>query len=282
MSSAASDPLRLSAEGSVPLNPQHLLITLFGLYGRPAGAALPVAVLIRLLGDLGIGAPAVRSTISRLKKRGLLDAVKSDGLSAYAMTPSMEETFREGDERIFGTRRAAAEDRWILAVFTVPEAQRNLRHRIRAGLTHLGFGAVAPGIWIAPEHLQDAARSSMARQGLSSYFDWFTGDYLGSREGADAIGQWWDLEGLARLYTEFIERHQHLDDVSPEDQRGSFAAHLPMITQWRRLPYLDPGLPLELLPAQWPGLTAQHLFADLHERLAGAAADHVQRRLAGG
>ncbi len=35
----------------------------------------------------------------------------------------------------------------------------------------------------------------------------------------------------------------------------------PMLTSWRRLPYLDPGLPLEHLPRDWPGIEAGELFA---------------------
>jgi DNA-binding transcriptional regulator PaaX len=36
-----------------------------------------------------------------------------------------------------------------------------------------------------------------------------------------------------------------------------------MLTTWRRLPYLDPGLPLALLPKPWNGVTADELFSAL-------------------
>jgi phenylacetic acid degradation operon negative regulatory protein len=54
-----------------------------------------------------------------------------------------------------------------------------------------------------------------------------------------------------------------------------------MLTAWRRLPYLDPGIPLDLLPADWPGLDAEQLFATLDQRLRAAAATHA-RSLIGG
>jgi phenylacetic acid degradation operon negative regulatory protein len=47
------------------------------------------------------------------------------------------------------------------------------------------------------------------------------------------------------------------------------------LTAWRRLPYLDPGLPAELLPADWHGARAATAFAALRARLAGPARAHV-------
>ena len=44
---------------------------------------------------------------------------------------------------------------------------------------------------------------------------------------------------------------------------------------WQRLPYLDPGLPLELLPAGWSGVIAGHLFAEMNEQLNEAAMRHA-------
>jgi phenylacetic acid degradation operon negative regulatory protein len=40
---------------------------------------------------------------------------------------------------------------------------------------------------------------------------------------------------------------------------------------WRRLPFLDPGLPAELLPRGWQGARAADVFFGLREHLSGAA-----------
>lgn len=271
-----------------PLNHQQLIITLFGFYGRSNGGALPVSGLIRLMAHLGVDAPAVRSSISRLKKRGVLDSVKVSGLSGYAVAPGLEEAFLEGDERIFRSRRAALTDSWILAVFTVPEKQRHLRHQIRSGLIRMGFGAVAPGVWIAPEHLRDAAHAYMDRHDLSPYIDWFRGDYLGARPMSGAVGQWWDLGALEAQYADFASRYALVRDrwaegvgADGDGERAAFADYIPMVTEWRRLPYLDPGLPLEMLPEGWRGLVAEQLFGELHGLLKGPADAHARRVLAG-
>ena len=49
-----------------------------------------------------------------------------------------------------------------------------------------------------------------------------------------------------------------------------------VLTSWRRLPYLDPGLPVELLPADWVGTRAADLFFALRERLEAGARAYVR------
>jgi phenylacetic acid degradation operon negative regulatory protein len=50
-----------------------------------------------------------------------------------------------------------------------------------------------------------------------------------------------------------------------------------VLTDWRRLLYLDPGLPAELLPPGWTGARAAEIFFTLQSRLAGAAGEHAAR-----
>lgn len=51
-----------------------------------------------------------------------------------------------------------------------------------------------------------------------------------------------------------------------------------MLTDWRQLPYLDPGLPAELLPDDWVGIRAAELFFTLQSRLENGARAYVARR----
>jgi phenylacetic acid degradation operon negative regulatory protein len=59
--------------------------------------------------------------------------------------------------------------------------------------------------------------------------------------------------------------------------RDAFADYVRVLTDWRRLPYLDPGLPAELLPPGWAGARAAEIFFTLQSRLAGAAGEHAAR-----
>ena len=48
-----------------------------------------------------------------------------------------------------------------------------------------------------------------------------------------------------------------------------------MLTEWRRLPYRDPGIPLSLLPPDWNGVGAGELFGTLDAALGSPARDHA-------
>src|SRR6266568_8288 len=56
----------------------------------------------------------------------------------------------------------------------------------------------------------------------------------------------------------------------------AFVDYTSVLDRWRRFPYLDPGLPAELLPAGWEGRAAADLFFELRERLELPAVRHVE------
>ncbi|MEV4619128.1 PaaX family transcriptional regulator C-terminal domain-containing protein [Asanoa sp. NPDC049573] len=255
--------------------PRALIVTVYGLYAREAGGRMSVASIIRLLAQCGVDEPAVRSAIFRLKRRGLLDAVRVDGVAGYELSDDGREILREGDRRIFDRRRATPADGWILAVFSVPESKRDQRHVLRSRLAWLGFGTVSAGVWIAPAHLYDETRETLERDGLAVYVELFRGDHLAFADTAARVAQWWDLPRLCRLNDDFLRRYEPMAKAYRRrtrlDDAQAFADYVNALTDWRRLPYLEPGLPLETLPPDWNGVRAADVFFALHERLGGAA-----------
>lgn len=255
--------------------PRALIVTIYGLYGRDSGGWLSVSLMIRLLAELGVDEPAVRSAISRLKRRGLLAASRRDGAAGYALSAEAQEILAEGDAQIFQPHPARLADGWLLVVFSVPETERAKRHTLRSRLAALGFGAAAPGVWVAPAHRRDLTASTLRRLGLEPYVDLFRADYLAFTDLTRAVREWWDLSAIHKSYVEFIARWEGLGRQGSSAE--SFADWVRLLTDWRRLPYLDPGLPPELLPADWPGAQATELFHRLRARLASPAHDHVRR-----
>jgi len=266
-------------------SPRALIVTIYGLYARDyggqAGGGLSVASLIRLMGGLGADQAAVRSSISRLKQRGILEPVRLGSAAGYALSQRGREILAEGDSRIFERPRARLADGWLLAVFSVPERERGRRHALRSRLSWLGFGTVSAGVWIAPAHLAAATRDVLARHGLAGYVDLFSADYLAFGDVREQLGRWWDLDRLERLYQEFLDSSGPVLErwrgrrAGAADDGAAFADYVLALTAWRRLPYLDPGLPAELLPADWHGLRAAMAFGALRARLAGSARAHV-------
>jgi len=260
---------------------QQLIVTIYGLYAREEGDALPVAALVRLMGELGVEAAGVRSSVSRLKRRGVLESRRAGGVATYAISAGSVQMFAEGDTRIFAPARASIDDKWLLVVFSIPETLRAKRHVLRTELTRLGFGSVTSGVWIAPVKVWEQARQQLERNGLASFVDAFSADHLSPGELAAKVADWWDLRALDAMYADFVDKHSGLlrrwEPSQPPagSAKDAFTDYVTMVTEWRRLPYLDPGLPLDLLPAGWNGVRAEQLFADLNRVLGPPAHDYV-------
>jgi phenylacetic acid degradation operon negative regulatory protein len=257
--------------------PRAWIVTIYGLYGRGPGW-LSIAGIIRLMSELGVEEPAVRSAISRLKQRGLLEPRRQDGAAGYGLSARGGAILAEGDRRIFQRPRASSADGWLLAVFSVPEDQRARRHALRSRLAWLGFGSVAAGVWIAPAQLAAETRDVLASDGLSGYVSLFTAGYLAFGDVRQEVGRWWDLDRLEQLYQAFIDAAGPVLagwQARGDDPGQAFADYVRVLTAWRRLPFLDPGLPPELLPPDWNGTRAADLFDRLRARLGGAAAEHA-------
>lgn len=274
--------------------PRALIVTVYGLYARDSGGWFGIAALIRLMAELGIEGPAVRSAMSRLKSRGLVESRRDGGAVGYGVTSRGAKFLAEGDRRIFDRPRVVVPDGWLLVVFSVPEQERSRRHALRSRLTWLGFGTVSAGAWIAPAHLAAETRDVLAADGMAGYVSLFTADYLAFGDLREKVGQWWDLGRLERLYQAFIDSASPIlarwqaagpravaaptaAGPDPADRSGrAFADYVRVLTVWRRLPFLDPGLPAELMPESWAGARAGRLFGELRGLLAGPAAEHVR------
>src|SRR5204863_7554550 len=84
----------------------------------------------------------------------------------------------------------------------------------------------------------------------------------------------WDTAAIARNYETFIRRWRPL--LAPvRSGRITGAAAVKVRTEimdtYRRIPILDPQLPIELMPAGWPRTQAREIFAEVYDRLADQA-----------
>ena len=231
----------------------------------------------------------MRSTVSRLKRNGVLVSRRLGGIAGYSLSADVLDAFEEGDARIYAPERSQPGDPWSLVIFSVPEAERNRRYELRTELTSLGFGAVGAGVAIAPNNVLSQAVGRLKERGLDGYVEYFSADYLSERDIAAKVAQWWDLQGLDEQYGEFIDLygaaerewtarlgadHQTVDPAG-DLAREAFAYYVPMLTLWRRFPYRDPNLPLEYLPEGWKAPTAKRAFWALDALLAPVARSYA-------
>lgn len=270
------------------LQHQQLIVTLYGLYGRSADGTFPVAALVDMLGALGVDPPAVRSTVSRLKRNGVLVS-RQAAAASYSLSADVLDAFEEGDQRIYAPERSHPNDPWSLVIFSVPEAERNRRYELRTELTSLGFGAVGAGVAIAPSNVLPQAVRRLKDRGLDQYVEYFSADYLSEQDIRAKVSQWWDLQELDEQYREFLEFYGAAEgewsariesaggtiEPAGELAKEAFAFYVPMLTLWRRFPYRDPNLPLEFLPDGWKAPAAKQAFWAIDALLAPIAKSYA-------
>ncbi|MBM9466675.1 PaaX family transcriptional regulator [Nakamurella leprariae] len=262
-----------------------LLRTVIGLALRDLGGWIATPHLLTLLEAVGVSAAVGRTTVSRLKAKGVLATQQVGGVAGYRVTPTAEAMLRRGDRRIFATGRAAAADPWCLVAFSIPESERDRRHQLRRRLTGIGCGTVAPGLWIAPDRLRPEVRAVIDELGLGERTTLFTGVPEVGGPLSDAVARWWNLPSAAAAAGEFLAAHTGDDPAAGTgvpDGPAAFAVLVRAVDRWRVLPYLDPGLPAALLPDGWPGIAAAELFGRIRAGCAPAAAAWVRSVVATG
>ncbi|MGG7508230.1 PaaX family transcriptional regulator [Plantibacter sp. YIM 135249] len=268
-----------------PGSTTSLLRTIVGLYLRRLGGWIAAADFVAVMGELGVQPASSRTAIARLKQKRLLLAERHDGVAGYRLNPDAEPMLVAGDRRIFAVTRMTAGDPWRLVSFTIPEEHRAVRHQLRRRLRGIGCGTVAQGLWICPAFLGAEVDEIIAeldvREAVTSFV---TADLAVADSLELAVTRWWDLEAIARLHSEFVEEAEALTggladggaSATGTHSTSALASYVRGLDRWRPIPYVDPGLPLELLPADWPGRRSAELFDELSDRFAEAAWTHLR------
>lgn len=260
--------------------PKSLILDVYGRYAAQFDGWLPVSDLVELMGLLGVDEQAVRSAVSRMARRDLLEREARSGVRGYAVTMSAAAIFAAADRKIYGEiTPSPVSEGWLLVSFSMPEEARDKRHALRSQLMWLGLGTVSSGLRIGPRRIHADVVEVVERLGLEEYVDLFTADHLGLGPLVDLANRAWDLSALADAYRDFVHRfvplHRAVRRRQGQDPADAFAAYTLTLHEWRKFPYLDPGLAPELLPDDWPGTEAWDLFADLRTRLEPAAFEHA-------
>jgi phenylacetic acid degradation operon negative regulatory protein len=257
-----------------------LLLELYGGFVRRLGGWIAVAHIVQLLAELDVDEPTARAAAVRMVRSGLLQrSTNAQGTVGYALTDDGRAILTEGDQRIFQRRPTSdVRDGWVIVVFSIPEQRRDLRHVLRSRLARLGFGNSAPGVWLAPRWLLDDLRHAVDRLHVAEFVQVYVADYRGGASLGSLIARAWDLAALGDQYADFVRQHAPLLERlgGPIDPRHAFVAYMQAQSQWRRLPFLDPGLPPEFLPSGWQGDQAADLFFRLRDALDPPAMEHVR------
>ena len=247
---------------------RSVLLTMLGEYVLPVPGGVWQETLIGALGTLGHKTHAARQALARSVGAGWLRTERHGRRSRVHLTPDTAEMLRSGAERIYTFGEPWQWDgRWLLVVLRVPEERREVRHQMRTRLAWAGFGSLGGGLWITP-HVD---REGLVGAEEPAQLLTFRAELGALGDTERVIDEAWDLDNLREHYDQFIEDFTGLE---PEDEGAAFAAQTALVHAWRRFPFIDPDLPDDLLPDDWPRRRAHALFEACHSSWAPAAQRH--------
>ncbi|MFK0038308.1 PaaX family transcriptional regulator C-terminal domain-containing protein [Paenarthrobacter sp. NPDC090517] len=276
---------------SRPGSTTSLLRTVIGLYLRDAGGWMSTKDIVTLMEALGTSGTVTRTALGRLRKKDVLLQENRDGVPGFTLTEGAATMLARGDRRIYNPRSMSTSDPWCLISFSIPETEREKRHQLRRRLHWIGCGTVAAGLWICPDSLRVEVEEILADLELRAMATIFVTDTPLVGGGLqDAAAKWWDLEAVAGLHRDFIRQHGNGSGngsgalplhagQSLEPSPEAFATYVHCIDTWRIIPYLDPGLPSDFLPADWPGAEGIALFSRIVAAYAEPSAEFVRNTL---
>ena len=253
---------------------RSLLMTILGEFVLPRGGPVWTQTLVSTLALFGIEDKSARQALARTAAEGGLASERVSRQVRWSLTPPGERLLSQGAQRIYSFGRDDVEwdGRWLMLLVSVPESQRDLRHRVRSQLNWAGFGSPAPGVWVSPHASQQAeAQRILTTAGVDGAAMSFVASYgqIGGQE--ELVARSWDLGALENRYEDFIEEFTGLDPVTGE---AALQAQIRLVHEWRRFPFLDPRLPARLLPQNWSGTKAADLFHTRHADWHPAAQRH--------
>jgi phenylacetic acid degradation operon negative regulatory protein len=252
--------------------PNSFIFTLFGDMLHGAGErSLWLGGLVRLMSSFGISEAAVRQAVSRMSRQGWLAAQRRGNRAFYAVTERGRRRIEELSPRIYGPV-IEWDGKWRMLTYTVAEANRERRDRLRKELSVLGWATLSASTWISPADTLEAAREASKTIAAGEAIHLFSAEYCGPLSDRELVERCWDLAAIAAAYRAFIADYQPRLERERGTVRGlsdedAFVERLWLVHDYRKFAYVDPGLPSELVPAHWPGTTAAAIFREYYAAL---------------
>jgi phenylacetic acid degradation operon negative regulatory protein len=232
-----------------PLTARSVAISALLGYHPPA---LPVSALVKIGQLFDITERAMRVALTRMVADG--DVATENG--TYRLTERLIRRQQQQEASCSPTPRQW-NGHWDVAIVTTSGRPLADRVALRKGMLGVRFAQLREGVWTRPANLVQQFDATVTEHCL-----FFEGRY---RDHPWLVGALWDLPGWAtearRLLTEL---------TTATSLTSGFIANAEV---FRHL-LIDPCLPPELLPADWPGDQLRQRFAEFNTDYAHRLRDY--------
>lgn len=265
-------------QGTDGLQPQDLVLTIFGAHVRRPGQRVWSGGMVEILEGLDFTSGAARAALARLVNRDLLARMRDGRRAFYSATQRANALFSEGDDRIFSFGRAdPAVELWTVLWHSIPEDQRVSRSQLASRLRFLGFGAVQDATWVAARNREQEVRLLLHQLDITPYASIMVGHMSPDVPPLALIAQAWPLEKTRARYEAFLAEFDGLRRASARNRLSPaevFRSRTLLLHRFRSFPFIDPELPKHIDQVRDVRARAVACFDDVYAALEPRAAEY--------
>lgn len=257
------------------LSGTSLISTIFGDSVLHRGGNISLASLIQLLELFGFNDRAVRTSVFRLVKNDWLCSDKIGRTSFYRITDSSRSTYLQAEQRIYNDQMKEWDHYWDLILMSSLDTEN--KALLKKELEWLGFANISTNLMAYPGCNRIELQRLLVDLNMSEQVVAFKAETLQLfNNSVDTIGRMlrtnWPIDELRQRYLQFLDIFREIgvllmQENEPLEPVQAFQIRTLLIHYYRRILLKDPALPLELLPTDWPAISARTLSMNIYKKI---------------
>ncbi|MDV7460006.1 PaaX family transcriptional regulator C-terminal domain-containing protein [Acinetobacter baumannii] len=257
------------------LSGTSLISTIFGDSVLHRGGNISLASLIQLLELFGFNDRAVRTSVFRLVKNDWLCSDKIGRTSFYRITDSSRSTYLQAEQRIYNDQMKEWDHYWDLILMSSLDTEN--KALLKKELEWLGFTNISTNLMAYPGCNRIELQRLLVDLNMSEQVVVFKAETLQLfNNSVDTIGRMlrtnWPIDELRQRYLQFLDIFREIGVLLMQENEQlepvqAFQIRTLLIHYYRRILLKDPALPLELLPTDWPAISARTLSMNIYKKV---------------
>ncbi|MEI1688110.1 phenylacetic acid degradation operon negative regulatory protein PaaX [Acinetobacter baumannii] len=257
------------------LSGTSLISTIFGDSVLHRGGNISLASLIQLLELFGFNDRAVRTSVFRLVKNDWLCSDKIGRTSFYRITDSSRSTYLQAEQRIYNDQMKEWDHYWDLILMSSLDTEN--KALLKKELEWLGFANISTNLMAYPGCNRIELQRLLVDLNMSEQVVVFKAETLQLfNNSVDTIGRMlrtnWPIDELRQRYLQFLDIFREIGVLLMQENEQlepvqAFQIRTLLIHYYRRILLKDPALPFELLPTDWPAISARTLSMNIYKKV---------------
>lgn len=257
------------------ISARSVLATVFGDTILPVTKSFWLAQLFKLTEAIGFNDRLIRTSMFRLAEDNWLTNERVGRQSRYTLTAHAISESELASQRIYHQVAPDWSGSWALVIFD-RSGESDQREELVKHLTWSGFIRLGADLMASPAAESTMIDQLMARIGSTVPVAVANAEFVDLEKlvGSGFFAKAFSTETTEADYRRLMARYQPLSDMIPRcSPLQAFAIRTMLIHDLRRIRLRAPDMPVELLPTDWIGDSAQALAAELYGPLSARCAE---------